>query len=210
MTVSRSINFHDVWVLVLSNIFVGCNRCDWSLLRWLIVTPLARTVASLSFLSKKFNALLSSWTAWTKALSFGVEAAELFSAFSHRLWPPSVWPSRGWTTLSLLLFCCRRESPWRPIIIAAVCSRSEVWGEARQTRLDVQIFFWLVVCFLCVVVCLCSLLWQENCLWVGACRNSFFGVFGIFLAKKSFQSSKFSEGIFFTWPLFSHFVIHLE
>jgi hypothetical protein len=41
---------------------------------------------------------------------------------------------------------------------------------------------------------------------MGACRNSFFGVFGIFLAKKSFQSSKFSEGIFFTWPLFSHFV----
>jgi hypothetical protein len=41
---------------------------------------------------------------------------------------------------------------------------------------------------------------------LGACRNSFFGVFGIFLAKKSFQSSKFSEGIFFTWPLFSHFV----
>jgi hypothetical protein len=45
---------------------------------------------------------------------------------------------------------------------------------------------------------------------LGACRNSFFGVFGIFLAKKLFQSSKFSEGIFFTWPLFSHFVIHLE
>ena len=33
---------------------------------------------------------------------------------------------------------------------------------------------------------------------MGACRNSFFGVFGIFLAKKLFQSSKFSEGIFFT------------
>ena len=42
---------------------------------------------------------------------------------------------------------------------------------------------------------------------MGACRNSIFGVFGIFLAKKSFQSSKFSEGIFFTWPLFSHFVM---
>ena len=41
---------------------------------------------------------------------------------------------------------------------------------------------------------------------MGACRNSIFGVFGIFLAKKSFQSSKFSEGIFLTWPLFSHFV----
>jgi hypothetical protein len=38
----------------------------------------------------------------------------------------------------------------------------------------------------------------------------FFGVLGIFLAKKSFQSSKFSEGIFFTWPLFSHFVINLD
>jgi hypothetical protein len=42
--------------------------------------------------------------------------------------------------------------------------------------------------------------------WVPTCRNLIFGVFGIFLAKKSFQSSKFSEGIFFTWPLFSHFV----
>jgi hypothetical protein len=31
---------------------------------------------------------------------------------------------------------------------------------------------------------------------VGACRNSILGVFGIFLAKNSFQSSKFSEGIF--------------
>jgi hypothetical protein len=32
---------------------------------------------------------------------------------------------------------------------------------------------------------------------LGACCNSISGVFGIFLAKKSFQSSKFSEGIFF-------------
>jgi hypothetical protein len=38
---------------------------------------------------------------------------------------------------------------------------------------------------------------------MGACRNSILGVFGIFLAKNLFQSSKFSEGIFFTWPLFS-------
>ena len=45
---------------------------------------------------------------------------------------------------------------------------------------------------------------------MGDFRYSFFCVFGIFLAKKLFQSSKFSEGIFFTWPLFSHFVIHLE
>jgi hypothetical protein len=45
---------------------------------------------------------------------------------------------------------------------------------------------------------------------MGVCCNSVFGAFGIFLAKKSFQSSKFSEGIFFTWPLFSHFVINLE
>ena len=145
MTVSRRINFHDVWVLVLSIIFVGCNRCDWSLLRWLIVTPLARSVASLSFLSKMFNALLSPWTARTKALLFGVEAAELFSAFSHRLWPPSVWPSWGWTTLSLLLSCCRRESPWRPIIIAAICS--EVRGLRRGEANDVFISF-----FGCVVV----------------------------------------------------------
>ena len=155
MTVSRRINFHDVWVLVLSIIFVGCNRCDWSLLRWLIVTPLARSVASLSFLSKNFNALLSSWTAWTKALLFGVEAAELFSAFSHRLWPPS-WPSWGWTTLSLLLFCCRKESPWRPIIIAAVCSRSEVWGgEVRQNECSYLSFFawWWCFCALSSVVC---------------------------------------------------------
>jgi hypothetical protein len=47
---------------------------------------------------------------------------------------------------------------------------------------------------------------QKTLKTLGACRNSFFGVFGIFLAKNSFQSSKFSEGIFFTWPLFSHFV----
>jgi hypothetical protein len=40
---------------------------------------------------------------------------------------------------------------------------------------------------------------------LGACHNSISGVVGIFLAKKSFQSSKFSEGISFTWPLFSHF-----
>jgi hypothetical protein len=45
---------------------------------------------------------------------------------------------------------------------------------------------------------------------LGACRNLIFGVFGIFLAKKSFQSSQFSKGIFFTWPLFSHFVINLD
>ena len=45
---------------------------------------------------------------------------------------------------------------------------------------------------------------------MGACRNSFFGVFGIFLAKKSSPSSKFQRGNIFTWPTFSHFVIHLE
>ncbi len=36
------------------------------------------------------------------------------------------------------------------------------------------------------------------------------GGFGIFLAKKLFKSSKFSDGIFFTWPLLSHFVKVLE
>jgi hypothetical protein len=43
-----------------------------------------------------------------------------------------------------------------------------------------------------------------------ACRNSFFCVFGIFLSKKSSLSSKFQRGNLFTWPTFSHFVIHLE
>jgi hypothetical protein len=43
---------------------------------------------------------------------------------------------------------------------------------------------------------------------LGACRNSFFGVFGIFLAKKSSPTSKFQRGNIFTWPTFSHFVIH--
>ena len=42
---------------------------------------------------------------------------------------------------------------------------------------------------------------------MGACRNSFFGVFGIFLAKKSSPSSKFQRGNIFTWPTFSHFVM---
>jgi hypothetical protein len=44
----------------------------------------------------------------------------------------------------------------------------------------------------------------------GACRNLFFVVFGIFLAKKLSQSSKFQRGNIFTWPTFSHFVINLE
>jgi hypothetical protein len=45
---------------------------------------------------------------------------------------------------------------------------------------------------------------------LGACCNSILGVLGIFLAKFLFQSSKFSKEIFFTWPLFSHFVINLD
>ena len=47
-------------------------------------------------------------------------------------------------------------------------------------------------------------------LTLGACRNSILGVFGIFLAKELFKSSKFSKGIFSTWPLLSHFVRVLE
>ena len=31
---------------------------------------------------------------------------------------------------------------------------------------------------------------------LGACHNSILGVYGIFLTKNMFQSSKFSEGIF--------------
>ncbi len=38
---------------------------------------------------------------------------------------------------------------------------------------------------------------------MGACRNSFFCVFGIFLAKKSSQSSKFQRGNIFTWVVHS-------
>jgi hypothetical protein len=45
---------------------------------------------------------------------------------------------------------------------------------------------------------------------MGVSRSLIMGVFGIFLAKKSLESSKFSNGIFFTWPLFSHFVRVLE
>ncbi len=45
---------------------------------------------------------------------------------------------------------------------------------------------------------------------LGVCRNSILGVFGIFLAKKLFKCSKFSDGIFLTWHLFSHFVKVLE
>jgi len=41
---------------------------------------------------------------------------------------------------------------------------------------------------------------------MGACRNSIFSCILPSLAIKSFQCSKFSEGIIFTWPLFSHFV----
>jgi hypothetical protein len=48
------------------------------------------------------------------------------------------------------------------------------------------------------------------CYLLGVSRNSILGVLGIFLAKKSFENSKFIEGIFFTWPLFSHFVRVLE
>ncbi len=43
-----------------------------------------------------------------------------------------------------------------------------------------------------------------------ACSNSILGVWGIFLLKKLFKSSKFSEGIFFKWTLFSNFVRVLE
>ena len=45
---------------------------------------------------------------------------------------------------------------------------------------------------------------------MGACRNLILGVLGIFLVKKLFESSKFTDGIFFTWPIFSHFVRVLE
>jgi hypothetical protein len=37
---------------------------------------------------------------------------------------------------------------------------------------------------------------------MGACRNSFFGVFLLFLAKFTLQSSFFSESRLFTRPLF--------
>jgi hypothetical protein len=50
----------------------------------------------------------------------------------------------------------------------------------------------------------------QKCFELGACRNSILGIFGTFLAKISFQNSKFSKGIFLTWPLFSHFVINLD
>ena len=39
---------------------------------------------------------------------------------------------------------------------------------------------------------------QKSITLLGACRNLILGVFGIFLAKYLFQSSKFSKGIFFT------------
>jgi len=42
----------------------------------------------------------------------------------------------------------------------------------------------------------------ESIILLGACRNSILGVFGIFLAKKSVQISKFSEGIFFTFNIY--------
>ena len=45
---------------------------------------------------------------------------------------------------------------------------------------------------------------------LGVSHNSILGGFGIFLAKKLFESSKFSDGNFFTWPIFSHFVRVLE
>jgi hypothetical protein len=44
---------------------------------------------------------------------------------------------------------------------------------------------------------------------VGACRNSIFLFFLPFLAKKSFQSSIFSEPVF-SGPTFSHFVTNLD
>jgi hypothetical protein len=42
-------------------------------------------------------------------------------------------------------------------------------------------------------------------LLLGACRNSFFCLFGIFLAKKSSQSSKFQQGN----VLHGHFLVIL-
>ena len=51
---------------------------------------------------------------------------------------------------------------------------------------------------------------SQECFPMGACRYLILGGFGIFLAKNLSQSSKFSEGIFFTWPVFSHFEINLD
>jgi hypothetical protein len=45
---------------------------------------------------------------------------------------------------------------------------------------------------------------------MGACRNSFFGVFSLFLAKFTLQSSFFSESRSFTRPLFCFFVLDLD
>ena len=45
---------------------------------------------------------------------------------------------------------------------------------------------------------------------LGACRNSFFRVFFLLLAKFSFQSSFFSESRSFSRPLFCFFVLNLD
>ena len=45
---------------------------------------------------------------------------------------------------------------------------------------------------------------------MGACRNSFLGVFFLFLARIAFQSSFFSESRSFTRPLFWFFVPDLD
>jgi hypothetical protein len=45
---------------------------------------------------------------------------------------------------------------------------------------------------------------------MGACRNSFLGVFLLFLARIAFQSSFFSESRSFTKPLFCCFVPNLD
>jgi hypothetical protein len=45
---------------------------------------------------------------------------------------------------------------------------------------------------------------------MGACRNSFLGVFFLFLARIAFQSSFFSESRSFTRPLFCFFVPDLD
>ena len=104
------------------------------------------------------------------------------------------------------LFLCKKPTRGRLLLI--------LFG--NPLRNPVPLPAHLRICFLCA-----QQIHQKICQWrkdniekksssLGSCRNSFLGVFFLFLARIAFQSSFFSESRSFTRPLFCFFVPDLD